>query len=239
MRKHLTILCLLVLCAGCEKEVKTADIIPSLSVSPTSIDADGSSQVTVTAVMTDQAAADKRNVVFTTTAGSWAGGANGKVTIPAVYQNGQIVAVATLTAPSSETKITITAAAQATSINGDYQQTATVQANNVAPAKIHLEPSSLGIAANYAAEDTLTAKISGAKGGNASKGVKVLFEDNLGVTGGHFRQLQTTSDGTSKVSAIYGVPTLSSGTPVLLTVTVLDASGAKTNISDVVTLTIK
>lgn len=232
-------LCMLALCVGCEKEVKTADIIPLLTASPTTVDADGSSQITVTAVMTDQAAADKRYVVFTATAGSWVGGANGKVTVPAAYQSGQIVAVATLTAPASETKITITAAAQATSINGDYQQTVTVQANNVPPAKIHLEPSALGIAANYAAEDTLTAKISGAKGGNASKGVKVLFEDNIGAAGGHFRELQTTSDGTSKVSAIYGAPALPSGTPVILTVTVLDASGAKTNISDVVTLTIK
>ncbi len=243
--KKLTLLLFAGLMLGavsCQKELTTSDIIKNLTIAPGTVDADGSSTVTVTVELTDKAAADKRNIVFTATGGSWAGGKDGKVTVPATYTNGKIVAKATLAAPSFAAEITITAAAEATSINGDYQLTSALKATTVVPAKIHIEPTSLGIGANYASEDTLSAKISGVKGNNASKGVKVVFEDMLNSNspaGGHFRQLQTSSDNNSKVSAIYGAPALPSGTAIILKVTVLDSTGNKTAITDQAILTIK
>lgn len=227
------------LLTGCQKDLKTKDIISDLKVNPTSIDADGSSVISVSVRLTDRAATDKRNVVFTATAGSWVGGKDGKITVPATYMSGQIIAEAKLTAPSGPGSITISAVSEALTLNGDYNLTTSVTANKVEPAAIKLEASGFGIGSNYISEDTLVAKITGKNGNNASKGVNVLFEDFNGPlpAGGRFRAVQSISGADSKVSVIYGAPGLPIGTPITIKVTILDKNG-KTPISDATTLTI-
>jgi len=239
MRKILCIISLLVF-ISCQKDLKTKDIISDLKVTPNVVDADGSSLVSVSVVLNDRAATDKRNVVFTTTGGNWIDGKNGKITVTATYQDGEILAKANLTAPASAGIITITAASESTTLNGDYNLSATVTANKVEPTVIKLEPSSFGIGANFTTEDTLVAKITGLNNNNASKGVTVLFEDLNGnnPAGGRFRAVQATSGAGSTVSAIYGAPALSIGTPITIRVTVLDKNSVKTTISDATTLTI-
>jgi hypothetical protein len=227
MRKFYYIILLAML--GCQKELKTENIISDLQVTPSTVDADGSSVVNVSVKLTDKAAADKRNVVFTATSGTWSGGANGKVTVAATFSDGHIVAKAKLTAPSSAGKITITAASESLSLNGDYNLSAAVTASKVAPFAIHLEPSSFGIGSNYTGEDTLRATITGKDGNNASKGVSVIFEALNGANpaGGAFRAIQAVSGATSTVSAIYGAPALPIGTAIKIKVTILGDNAVK------------
>jgi hypothetical protein len=237
VRKYLIITFFLL---SCQKDLKTEHIITDLKASPASVEADGASKITVTVVLTDRAAEGKRNIVFNTTGGSWVDGKDGKVTVAGKYLDGKIIAEAKLVAPNSEQEIEITASSESLTLNGDFNLKTTVKATHVPPFKIKVEPTALGIGSNYSTEDTVSAKISGINNGNASRGVKVLFEDLIGSNpaGGRFRAVQTVSGASSIVSAIYGAPNAPIGTAITIRATVLDKNDSKTTISDSIVLTI-
>lgn len=237
--KKLIILLVFTTFAGCGKNIDTDDVIEDLSVTSTTVDANGST-IGVSATINSRASSDKRNVIFTATGGDLTGNTNGKLTVPAVLQNGKLIATATWKAPMKEGDVTITAAAEALSPNGDYSKSVVVSAKAVAASSIHLETSSYGIAANFMNTDTLVASLKNQNNGRVST-TNVVFEDifHSGASaGGRFRGLQTASDGNSQVKALYSARDLPIGQDILIEVSILDAAGNKTNKRDTVILTI-
>lgn len=227
--------------SGCQKEVKTADIISNLTINPTSINADGTSSVAISVRLNDNAAVDKRNIIFTATSGTWIGAKGDTLNVPATYSDKKIVAKAILTSPASPGVITVTASSQALTKSGNFMLSGTIQANKVDPAAIKLEPSSLGIGSNAISEVTLTGTITGQSGGNASQGVKVILEDFLTSSrpaGGHFRAAQLTSNSSSQISAVYAAGNLPLGSNINIIATILDDQGNKTGMISTSTLTI-
>jgi hypothetical protein len=238
--KKILIILLFVAC-GCQKDLQTTEIVSELTVTPGNIDADGTSTITVSARINDKAANDKRNVVFTKTSGTWVGAKGDTLIMPAVYGDKQIVAKAILIAPSKPGLITVTAFSQALTISGDYAQTKIIQANKVEAASIILEPSALGVGSNATSEVTLTGKITGSSGVNASQGVTVVLEDYLSSglpAGGHFRAEQLKSNSGSQISAVYSAGNLPIGTNIIIVGTIVDEHGKKTTMSSSTTLTV-
>lgn len=226
---------------SCQKDIKTSDVISGLTLSSHSIDADGTTTVDLSVVLNKDAGASKLNVIFSASSGTLTGGTDGKVTAKADYVNQQLVAKASLTAPMSPGKIIITAAPQATSPNGDYILKDSLVANPVFPATLQLTASSFGIGSNFTSIDTLTGSLRSAQHKKVSTGAKVLFEDFLSngtKATGRFRSNMPSSDGDSKVIALYSAPQLPIGTNIKLAATYLTSDGNKTTITDTVVLTI-
>lgn len=241
MRKIPKTIAIFLLFASCTKELNTSDIITNLTASQSTIDADGSSIVTFSVELNDRAASDRRTIIFSTDGGEWIDGKNGKVSITADYSQGRLLALAKLKAPSTPGTINISAKSSILTINGDFNLITAINAIKVEPKKIFLEPSSFGIGSNFISQDTIVGKITGDNNKNASKGVNVLFEDLLSNGSpalGRFKQLLTSSNSNSIVSAIYSANQLPIGTTISIKATILDEKGAKTNISHTLYLNI-
>lgn len=241
MKKLLTFLAVM-LFASCGKKIDTNDVLESLSLSTTTVNADGSSTVEITAVLNSAASADKRNVVITATGGDLVGGTSGKLIVPATFVNGQLVGKSNWKAPMSKGEITITAKAEAQSPNGDYQLMEKITALHVDPASISLETSSFGIGANFTTTDTLIGILS-AYNKKVSTGARVSFEDFLMTVpvtsaNGRFRFEQLSSDANSQVKGLYSADNHPIGTHIYIECAVLNPDGTKTTKRDTVIITV-
>jgi len=235
MKRIIVVVLAALLFGSCGKSVSTSDVLTDLVLSTHSIDGDGSSSVTVTVTLNNKASADRRNVVFTTTGGSFSGGANGKITVPATYVGQKLVAAVTLNGPMSAGMLTITAAPETLSLNGDYQLKDSVKVNQVDPATIKLESSSLGIASNFLNTDTIIGTLRSAGNKKVSLKAKVTFTataNGNNVANG-FRLMQNSSDGNSLVMVLFSAPQLNIGDQVLIRATI-DGNGY----SDIIKLTV-
>jgi hypothetical protein len=240
MRKLLIVTMSLVLTC-CVKDVKPKDVLKKLELSSHTLDADGASTVNISVTLSGKSSDNRRNIVITNTGGELIGGKDGKLTVPAIYSEGHLVAQATLKAPMDPGKIIITAATETLSPNEDFSIKDSIDAIKVLPAAIKLQPSSFGISSNFQSEDTLIASIKSDKNRNASKGVKVLFEDFVSPAvsaSGRYRNSQTTSNSLSQVTTYYSIPSYPLGTNIGIRATVLDDNGNKTNIKDSIVLTV-
>lgn len=238
--KKLSPFLLLVLLA-CGKDTPQSRVLTNLVVKPSEIDADGSSSVTISVMMDRRASADRRDVVFTASGGTLAGGADGKLTVKADYVDGQLVAKAILKAPMSPGTVMVTAAPVTTVPGGSYLLKDSVKALQVLPKYIALQSTSMGIGSNYTFPDTITVSFSSEKNKKVSTGAKVDFEAWLAggrPAGGRFVMLNESSDGNSQVKAAYGAPLLPLGTDIFLVAVLLDSNGGRTGTRDTVIVTV-
>jgi hypothetical protein len=192
--------------SGCIKNnIKTGDLLSSLSITPAQVLADGTSVVTISTTVNGKADSTKRNVLFSATGGKFIGGTD-SIVVNAVYVNTNLVATAKLIAPLSPQTVTIKAKMNLANEKTDYTQTATITAAPSVPAKITLSASAFAVKVNFGSEVTITGALTNAAGNPVSLGNKVVFvdtyEDNTPVNG-RFRQLQNSSNNLSSVSAIY------------------------------------
>jgi len=240
MKRIVTIIAIVITMAyACGKHVQVSSVIWGLSATPAQFDADGSATATITVQIDANASADKRNVVFTSTGGSFTGGQDNKVTVAATFVDKKLVASATLKAPSSPQSITITATPETNTELGDFKQTIVVEAVKVSASTIKLEPSSFGIGKNFSTTDTLVGTLKSAAGKKVSAGAEVSIQDYLDLActmpaDGRFRQQRLSSDGTSQVRTLYSAPNLPEGTNIYIKASIKDSPGK----TDIITLTI-
>jgi hypothetical protein len=97
------------------------------------------------------------------------------------------------------------------------------------------------MASNFFSELKLSCLLKNANGGYVSKGYVVVFDDVLvagGNANGRYRDVNTTSNDTSRVSIRYGASNLPIGTAIKLRATILDSLGNRTKMKDSVLVTI-
>ena len=242
MRHYLILLIASGLLLACGKTATIGDVFKSnIMLEMDTINADGTTTDTVSIVLNSDADSNRRNVLFTTTAGTWLNGQNGQVTAPATFINTKLVAKAVLQAPMSAGTIYVTAAPSTASPNGDYTKLDSIIVNKVLPANMDLEPSSFGTGANFTSFDTLVATLKGSAHQKVSTGAQVQFVDvftNGQNAGGRFRDQVLSSNANSQVSAIYSSAQAPIGTNIYIIVSVTSPTALGKPIIDTVTVTI-
>ncbi|PWV55560.1 hypothetical protein [Chitinophaga sp. S165] len=240
MKNLYTSILTIFLLAGCTKTPDIRSVITKLELSKRQLPADGQSSVELSVILDSKASSDRRSVIFSASAGSFSSG-NDKVTAKAEFDNGVLVAKATLKAPFEPGTIMVTVQPEFDSPITEFVLTDSITATFSEAATITLNPSSFGIGSNHLNEIQLTARIRNIDKRNVSKGVNVLLEDSL-VTGGpalgSFRDRQTMTADSSKVSAWYSAAMYPIGTAIRIRATVLDKDLQKTGISDAITITV-
>jgi hypothetical protein len=233
---------LLIVLAACGKERATvAEVFYPIVLGDSTIAADGQSTVSVSVRLSDEAAADRKTVVFSTTGGSFTVSGNSKQTVKAEFENGQVIARAVLRAPFRPGVIDISVQPEFDSPVQEYVVKASVTALRSLPASIKLEPSALGIASNFTGEVRLVGSVKNSAGKNVSSDVEVVFDNELqngAPANGRFREARMVTGDSSKVSAWYGASLLPIGTTIKIRATVLDADKNRTAISDSTFITI-
>lgn len=242
--KHIGIIIIFLplLLAGCGKEqTDISDVFGPLNIPENTVSADGQSTVKVSVKLSDKTSTDRKSVIFSTSAGVFTVSGTKEQNVIAEFENGEIIARATLRAPFSPGEITVSVKPAFDSPVKEFTVSGVITAVASDPESIKLEPSASGIGSNFINEIWLNGFVKNKDNKNVSSGVKVLFEDELlsgAPAGGSFRDVTTTTGDSSKVSAWFGAPLLPIGTRIKLRATVLDTNGSKTNIADSVFITI-
>lgn len=237
-RLFLTYLLLLFSCT--KQKIITADVVSSLKMSPSTVPADGTSLISVTVFINKDADADKRKLVFETSAGMFSNNTR-TITLEALLENGQLVARTTIKAPSSPGIVVVTVQPEIRSSYNDFIVKDSVTATPSLPASIKVEASTFGVRTDYLGEAQITGTLKNANNNNVSTGVKILYEDYFpggAPVNGRFRALQVVSDENSKVSTAYSPGHLTPGQNIYVRYTVLDSAGNRTPIKDSVLLTV-
>lgn len=115
----------------------------------------------------------------------------------------------------------------------------TVQLLPSAPDTIILTSSSVGIASNFGSQVTITGALYNSAFGKVSLNYKVSFQDSLAgpiSAGGYWTSIVDTSNVLSQVSAVYSFGPSTVGTPIYLSCTLLDPTGAKTPVEGKTTI---
>jgi hypothetical protein len=241
MKKILFIFAVSLVIACKKQTVSTEEVIHSLDLSPAAIDADGSSLVNVSVRINKDAELSKRKVVFETSAGTFTTNNTKTVTIDALYEGGELFAKAVIKGPISPGTIEVTARPENRNPYNDFIIKKSVDAVPSLPASVTVASSAFGVQTGYVSEVLITGTLRNQKNKNVSTGVKVRFDDiyqNGTPVGGRFRQIQSSSDENSKVSAYYSPGLLAPGTDLLVRVTVLDAAGNPTPMNSAVVITV-
>lgn len=241
MRKTILFIGVISLLSCSKVHIANEEVISSLSLSPASVDADGSSLVDVSVKLNKDADASKRKVVLESSAGVFTTGNLKTITVEALYEAGELVARTKLRAPISPGYIVVTAKPELRNAYNDFILKDSIRALPSLPASVSLSSSSFGVPGGFLGEAQLIGLLKNGNGKNVSSGTKVIFKDVYpggGPVGGRFRLLQAGSDENSKVSVYYSPGFLAPGTNINLVVTVLDSAGNPTAISDTVTITV-
>jgi hypothetical protein len=243
MKKNLSLLFMLTLCFTCKKnEIPISDVITNLSVTKQTLLADGSSLDTITVNINNDASLNKRYVTFKITGANITGGSNGLFTAPASYENGVLTAHAVIVAPFKAGTIYISATPKLDSLdNRNFTLFDTIHVTPSLPDFIRIEPSGLGLKTKYENEITITGTVKNIYNNPVSIGTRVEFEnhfENGNSSDGSFRQQMNKTDSLSKVSAVYSIYSAPVGSRIIITATVYDTDGNKTNIKDSTILTV-
>jgi hypothetical protein len=180
-------------------------------------------------------------VIFSTSRGVFAASGTDKYTTKAEFVNGELMAQATLRAPLQPGTIGVTAQLEYDSPLREYALTDSLRVSPSVATALVLEPSRLGIAANFINEVRVVGTLRNAANRYVSRNTRVLLEDRLlngAPANGRFRNRQLQSNDTSRVSTFYGAAAYPIGTTIKIRGTVLDAKGAKTAVADSILLTI-
>lgn len=211
---------------SCKKTSLSVDnVIYGLQISNHDITADGTTIDTIIAKINNAANVSKRFVTFQTNSGNFINGSNGMISVPALFENNELVARAFIIAPLKATVLKITASPKLDSSNANYVLKDSIVVNSSEPASIHLEVSGYGIKPNYQGEITMSAILKNSEGNNVSLGNKVEFKDTMltsGAISGDFRQINNISDSSSKTSCIYSIPNVPVGTKIKLKVAIIN-----------------
>lgn len=241
MRRFILGVCLVAAWTACNKDIKTEDVISKLSIGGTQIVADGQSTIPVSVQVSQKASSDRLNVIFSTTAGVFTDSGTTKLTAKAEFENGILLAKVTLRAPQSPGLVKISVQPEFDSPLSEFMLTDSIPAVLSEAATIKLATASYGIASNFLNEVKLTATLKNASGKFVSEGYKVLFEDILlsgAKANGRFRELQTATVDSGRVSGYYAAAAYPVGTDIRIRATLLRTSGERTDTTDAITLTI-
>lgn len=131
--------------------------------------------------------------------------------------------------------ITISAKPEFDSPLGEFELKDSIQALPSVPVRIQITPSKFGIGSNFQDEVFLTARLTNKDGKLVSSGAKVRFDDVLPgqVTArGRFREQQTVTQDSAKVSSFYSADVHPIGTQIKLRVFILNQDGSDSGIGD-------
>lgn len=235
-------LAIIVFIASCKKiDNEKIRFIESIKLSPKSVEADNSSLVNMEIRINKDADISKRKLLLETSAGTFLGTGLKTATIDAVFEGGELIGRAKLKAPSSPGTMLVTVKPESRYRYNDFIVVDSVQALPSVVSSISVAASAFGVQTGFVGEVLITGTLKNSNGKNVSSGAKVAFSDfylNGGPVSGRFRQMQTNSDENSKVTAYYSPGLIPPGTSINVRITVLDASGNPTLISNSVLLTV-
>lgn len=233
----ITITCSII---SCKKDIIISDALTNFKISQREVLADGQSTVALSVQLSNKSSSDRRNVVFTTSAGTFAVSGSNKYTSKAEYENGNLIAKATLKSSTQPGVIKITVQPEFDSPIKEFVLSDSLVAKQSIPASIKLEPASFGIGSNFINEVFLTATLKSSTGKFVSKGYNVLFEDFIlnSSANGRFRALSGATADSSKVTVFYSASNYPITTQIKLKGTLLDANGLRTSIADSVFINI-
>jgi len=238
--RYLTVFLLAVITLTNCKKIPVDQVFKNLKFSKSEIFADGQSTVSISVELSDKSSDDRRNIVFSASSGVFT--ANGKDTYSskAEFENGILVAKATLRVSTKPGTIVVSVKPEFNSPVNGFILSDSIPAKTSVPFSIKLETSSFGIASNHLTEVFITGNLKNASGKFVSEGYNVLFEDVvLSVpANGQFRNLQTTTTDSALVSGYYSAFAHPIGTQIKIRGTLLDENGHKTAIADSVLLTV-
>jgi len=233
-----TIIVLLIF--SCKKDINISDSLTNFKLSLREILADGQSTVSLSVELDEKSSIDRRNVVFTTSGGLFAASGTNKYTAKAEYDNGILIAKATLKSSTQPGVVKITVKPEFDSPIQEFILTDSLIASPSIPASIKLEPSSFGLGANFVNEILLTATLKNSNGRFVSKGYNVLFEDFVlnSLANGRFRALSGSTSDSSKVTGFYSASNYPIATQIKIKGTLLDSNGLRTSITDSILINI-
>lgn len=191
---------------GCKKSSLSTDaVMQNYTISTHTVPADGSSPVALSVELDNNTDADKRNVLFSASSGSFTGGKDSSISVKAVFVDGKLKAKAYYIPPMQPGKIYLSIQPDLSTYS-NLRIIDSIDAVRSTPARVRLSVSSFSVLYGFLNEDTLTARLSNASGGNVSTGTRVIFYDtylNGLPLNGHFRSVSGSSNASSQTSAIY------------------------------------
>ena len=240
--KHIITFLLPLIFLGCIKsKMDTAVVINDLTFSSPTITADGSSQVTISVHIDNDADSNKRNVSFRASTGSFINGKDSSISQKAVFVNSNLTAQVTYQAPMKPGMIYFVIQPDLSS-SFNVTLTDSMMALRSEAAKVKLTISSFYILYGFLSEDTLTAKLTNSSGNSVSTGTKVIFDDYFpggAQVNGRYREPMVSSNSSSQVSTIYSSGfAVAVNANIYVSVTVLDSVGNPTPIKDSSLITI-
>jgi uncharacterized repeat protein (TIGR01451 family) len=241
MKKYL-ILILIIITSSCKPDMVTIDkVISGLTISNRTPYADGTTIIYMSAQLNSNTDADKRNVIFEASAGSFVKANDTLITQPATFVNGSLIATVAFKVPVTAGKIHLSVRPATASQYADYIIKDTISAIPSYPATLMLVPSVFAVKADIGNEILLTATLRNSSNNYVSSGTKVLFQDYLPngqPANGRYRALRDTTDATSTATAYYSLGNLSPGTTFYIKCTYLAQFGVITAIKDSCLITV-
>lgn len=236
------ILCFLVIMlSSCTSNTDIDEVFMDFTVSTEEVYADGQSTVNLSVILDDDTDADRRNVVFKTSSGIFVPAAAETVVVKSEYENGRLIAKATLKVSTKTGVITVSVKPEYDSSVTEYVLEKTITALPSVASSIDLQPSALGIGSNYLTEVQLIGNLRNSLGKFVSSGHRVIFKDFLSdgkPANGGFRDVQLQTGAESKVSCYYAAGLYPIGTAIEIKCILLDENNSLTTLSDSVILTI-
>ncbi len=230
----------------CCREVD--DVVPQSEVlvlksSKNTILADGSSVITFTADINDDASAEFREVIFQTESGFFVDNGESSIVVSAEKLNRDLKAEVQLRAPASMGDFNVAAEVDIQDLKGVYKDSVTIVVDTSVVTRIELAVDSFHVQNNFDGELRITAKLFNEFGGGVTAGTKVafvdLFEDMATVVGGFYREENLSSNQSSEVSTIYSPGVVDDNQFIYIRGCVLEQNGDLTAICDKVKVFVK
>lgn len=213
----------------------SSDLVNNLTFSAKQVLADGTSLVTITAVINSDADPATRTVLFTTSSGSFVGGTDSTISKGATFENEKLIARVQLKAPLTPGSIVVKAKMVLPNEKRDFTVSDSIQAQPSLPSSLILSASAFAVKINFGGEVTLQGQLLNASGNPVSLGTNVSFDDryeNGAPVNGRFRAKQASSNSTSTVSAIYSPGAVAANQKIWIYCYVTTPPGVPTTVKD-------
>jgi hypothetical protein len=222
---------------SCKKDgVDAKEMIPALWLSENTVDADGSTTITITAKVIPDSDPSRRTVVFKTSSGDFVGGKDGTFSKKAELDGDSLVAQAQIKAPSKAGTVFISVKIDLPNEVKEYWVRDSLIAINSPGDSIKLTASSFGVMINFGSDVTITGTIfNKTKKHTASSGILVRltdYYDGGGVVNGRFGEKQLTSNGNSQISTNYSPGFVSVGEKIWIRATIMNSDNSSTSFKD-------
>jgi hypothetical protein len=244
MKRSLPLIFLLslpLLLSNCSKknDASINNVIFNLTFDKSTAVADGTTIINVSCQLDTDATADRRNIKFTTSAGTFINSPKDTTSLSqlATFVNHQLIATVKLQVPQTAATITVTAQPDISQqINNNYVLTKTITISPSVPATLVLNSSLPAIGSGYGSESAITGTLTNSAGGKVSLGNTVTFQDFINGTpaNGTFRSSVDTTSAASQVSTNYSIGSATSGSKIAII-----GSVKNTTIKDTIYLIVK